>query len=191
MPKRTDLYKILIIGSGPIVIGQACEFDYSGTQACRALKEEGFEIVLVNSNPATIMTDPETADKTYIEPLTIESLTAIIRRERPDALLPTVGGQTALNLAIGLSDAGVLDEYGVEMIGAKREAIKIAEDRELFKAAMDEVGLPMPREDSRTRGPTRSVSSRRPATRRLSVPALLSGAPGEGRPSIQKSLKRL
>ena len=145
MPKRTDIHKILIIGSGPIVIGQACEFDYSGTQACRALKQEGYEIVLVNSNPATIMTDPETADKTYVEPLTVEAVSAIIRRERPDALLPTVGGQTALNLAIALSDAGVLEEYGVEMIGAKREAIKVAEDRELFKRAMDEVGLPVPR----------------------------------------------
>jgi carbamoyl-phosphate synthase large subunit len=145
MPKRTDLHKILIIGSGPIVIGQACEFDYSGTQACRALKQEGYEIVLVNSNPATIMTDPETADKTYVEPLTVEAVTAIIKRERPDALLPTVGGQTALNLAIALSDAGVLDEYGVEMIGAKREAIKVAEDRSLFKQAMDEAGLQMPR----------------------------------------------
>src|SRR5215210_6210800 len=145
MPKRTDIRKILIIGSGPIVIGQACEFDYSGTQACRALKQEGYEIVLVNSNPATIMTDPETADKTYIEPLNLEALTAIIRRERPDAILPTVGGQTALNLAIALADAGVLEEYGVEMIGAKREAIKVAEDRELFKQAMEEIGLPMPR----------------------------------------------
>ncbi|HEX8846358.1 MAG TPA: carbamoyl-phosphate synthase large subunit [Pyrinomonadaceae bacterium] len=144
MPKRTDIHKILIIGSGPIVIGQACEFDYSGTQACRALRQEGYEIVLVNSNPATIMTDPETADKTYIEPLTVEAVTAIIKRERPDALLPTVGGQTALNLAVALSDAGVLEEYGVEMIGAKREAIKVAEDRELFKQAMEEVGLPMP-----------------------------------------------
>ncbi len=145
MPKRTDLRKILIIGSGPIVIGQACEFDYSGTQACRALKQEGYEIVLVNSNPATIMTDPETADKTYVEPLNVETVTAIIKRERPDALLPTVGGQTALNLAIALADAGVLEEYGVEMIGAKREAIKVAEDRELFKQAMEEAGLPMPR----------------------------------------------
>src|SRR5215213_3819240 len=145
MPRRTDIRKILIIGSGPIVIGQACEFDYSGTQACRALKAEGYEIVLVNSNPATIMTDPETADRTYIEPLTVESLTAIIKRERPDALLPTVGGQTALNLAIALDDAGVLEEYGVEMIGAKREAVKVAEDRRLFKQAMDEEGLPMPR----------------------------------------------
>ena len=145
MPKRTDIHKILIIGSGPIVIGQACEFDYSGTQACKALRQEGYEIVLVNSNPATIMTDPETADVTYIEPLTVASVTEIIRRERPDALLPTVGGQTALNLAIALDDAGVLREYGVEMIGANRDAIKVAENRLLFKQAMDEAGLAMPR----------------------------------------------
>src|SRR5829696_7940346 len=145
MPRRTDINKILIIGSGPIVIGQACEFDYSGTQACKALRAEGFEVVLVNSNPATIMTDPETADRTYVEPLTVESVTAIIRRERPDALLPTVGGQTALNLAMALEEAGVLAEFGVEMIGAKREAIRVAEDRELFKRAMEEEGLPMPR----------------------------------------------
>jgi carbamoyl-phosphate synthase large subunit len=145
MPRRTDIHKILIIGSGPIVIGQACEFDYSGTQACKALRQEGYQVVLVNSNPATIMTDPEMADRTYIEPLTVESVSAIIRKERPDALLPTVGGQTALNLAVALSDAGVLEECGVEMIGAKREAIKIAEDRMLFKQAMDEAGLQMPR----------------------------------------------
>ena len=144
MPRRDDIHKILIIGSGPIVIGQACEFDYSGTQACKALRQEGYQVVLVNSNPATIMTDPETANVTYIEPLTVESVSAVIRRERPDALLPTVGGQTALNLAIALSDSGILEEYGVEMIGAKREAVKIAEDRQLFKQAMDEVGLPMP-----------------------------------------------
>ncbi|MGA9993852.1 MAG: carbamoyl-phosphate synthase large subunit [Pyrinomonadaceae bacterium] len=145
MPKRTDIHKILIIGSGPIIIGQACEFDYSGTQACKALRQEGYEVVLVNSNPATIMTDPETANRTFIEPLTVESVTEIIKRERPDALLPTVGGQTALNLAIALDDAGVLEEYGVEMIGAKREAIKVAEDRLLFKKAMDEAGMLMPR----------------------------------------------
>src|SRR5712692_2904618 len=145
MPKRNDIHKILIIGSGPIVIGQACEFDYSGTQACKALRQEGYEVVLVNSNPATIMTDPEMADRTYIEPLTLESVSAIIRRERPDALLPTVGGQTALNLAIALADSGVLEECGVEMIGAKREAIKVAEDRLLFKQAMDEAGMQMPR----------------------------------------------
>jgi carbamoyl-phosphate synthase large subunit len=145
MPRRTDIHKILIIGSGPIVIGQACEFDYSGTQACKALRQEGYEIVLVNSNPATIMTDPETADITYIEPLTVASVTEIIRRERPDALLPTVGGQTALNLAIALDDIGVLEEFGVEMIGANRDAIKVAENRLLFKQAMDEEGLEMPR----------------------------------------------
>src|SRR5206468_6691193 len=145
MPRRTDIHKILIIGSGPIVIGQACEFDYSGTQACKALRQEGYEVVLVNSNPATIMTDPEMADRTYIEPLTVESVSAIIRTEKPDALLPTVGGQTALNLAIALSDSGILEECGVEMIGANRQAIKVAEDRMLFKQAMDEAGLPMPR----------------------------------------------
>ncbi|HEV2799474.1 MAG TPA: carbamoyl-phosphate synthase large subunit [Pyrinomonadaceae bacterium] len=145
MPKRTDIHKILVIGSGPIVIGQAAEFDYSGTQACRVLRQEGYEVVLVNSNPATIMTDPETANHTYVEPLTVASVTEIIRKERPDALLPTVGGQTALNLAVALADAGVLDEFEVEMIGAKREAVKIAEDRQLFKQAMDEAELPMPR----------------------------------------------
>ncbi|MGQ0763772.1 MAG: carbamoyl-phosphate synthase large subunit [Acidobacteriota bacterium] len=145
MPKRTDINKILIIGSGPIVIGQACEFDYSGTQACKALRQEAYQVVLVNSNPATIMTDPAMADSTYIEPLTVESVAAIIKKERPDALLPTIGGQTALNLAIALDDAGVLKEFGVEMIGAKREAIKVAEDRLLFKGAMDEAGMLMPR----------------------------------------------
>ena len=142
MPKRTDIHKILIIGSGPIVIGQACEFDYSGTQACRALKQEGFEVVLVNSNPATIMTDPEIADRTYVEPLTVETLTAIIEKERPDALLPTVGGQTGLNLSVELFEQGVLDKYGVHLIGANINAIKVGEDRELFKAAMDEIGVP-------------------------------------------------
>jgi carbamoyl-phosphate synthase large subunit len=145
MPKRTDIHKILIIGSGPIVIGQACEFDYSGTQACRALKQEGFEIVLVNSNPATIMTDPEIADKTYVEPLTVETVSAIIEREKPDALLPTVGGQTALNLSVELYEQGILDEHGVKLIGANIESIKIGEDRELFKQAMDEIGIPSAR----------------------------------------------
>jgi carbamoyl-phosphate synthase large subunit len=145
MPKRDDIHKILIIGSGPIVIGQACEFDYSGTQACRALKQEGFEVVLVNSNPATIMTDPEIADKTYIEPLTLEAATAIIEKERPDALLPTVGGQTGLNLSVELFEKGVLDKYGVKLIGANIQAIKVGEDREMFKAAMDEIGVPSPK----------------------------------------------
>ncbi len=145
MPKRTDIKKILIIGSGPIVIGQACEFDYSGTQACKVLKQEGFEVVLVNSNPATIMTDPEMADRTYIEPLTVEAVAKIIEKERPDALLPTLGGQTALNLAVALGEEGVLDRYGVELIGAKLDAIKKAEDRELFKKAMENIGLQVPK----------------------------------------------
>src|SRR5437773_228928 len=147
MPKRTDISKILIIGSGPIVIGQACEFDYSGTQACKALREEGYEIVLVNSNPATIMTDPELAQHTYIEPLTKEFVEAIIKRERPDALLPTVGGQTALNIAVALAESGVLEEYKVEMIGAKALAVKTAEDRLLFKEAMREISLATPKSE--------------------------------------------
>ncbi|MDQ8181234.1 carbamoyl-phosphate synthase large subunit [Pelagicoccus sp. SDUM812005] len=141
MPKRTDIESILIIGAGPIIIGQACEFDYSGTQACKALKEEGYRVILVNSNPATIMTDPEFADVTYIEPLTVDAVEKIIAKERPDALLPTLGGQTALNLSLELEAAGILHEYGVEMIGAKPEAIKKGEDRELFKEAMLKIGL--------------------------------------------------
>jgi carbamoyl-phosphate synthase large subunit len=145
MPKRTDIQKILILGSGPIVIGQACEFDYSGAQACKALRSEGFEVVLINSNPATIMTDPELADRTYIEPLTVEAVRKVIERERPDALLPTVGGQTALNLAVALAEDGTLAQYDVELIGAKLDAIKVAEDRMLFKRAMEEIGLHMPR----------------------------------------------
>ncbi|HUY06302.1 MAG TPA: carbamoyl-phosphate synthase large subunit [Acidimicrobiales bacterium] len=144
MPRRTDIQSILVIGSGPIVIGQACEFDYSGTQACRVLREEGYRVILANSNPATIMTDPELADRTYIEPLDREVLKAIIIRERPDALLPTMGGQTALNLAMALREDGVLDEYGVELIGASTEAIATAEDRERFKEAMTEIGLKTP-----------------------------------------------
>jgi carbamoyl-phosphate synthase large subunit len=145
MPKRTDIKKILIIGAGPIVIGQACEFDYSGTQACKALKEEGFEVVLLNSNPATIMTDPDFADRTYIEPVTPEMLAKIIEKERPDAILPTLGGQTALNTAVAVAEMGVLDRFGVELIGAKLPAIKKAEDRTLFKAAMEKIGLGIPK----------------------------------------------
>jgi len=133
VPRRTDLQKILIIGSGPIVIGQACEFDYSGTQACKALREEGFEVVLVNSNPATIMTDPAVADRTYVEPLVPEVIERVIERERPDALLPTVGGQTALNLTVALGQRGTLEKYGVKLIGASLEAIRTAEDRQAFK----------------------------------------------------------
>jgi carbamoyl-phosphate synthase large subunit len=145
VPKRTDIRKILLIGSGPIVIGQACEFDYSGTQACKALREEGFEVVLVNSNPATIMTDPEMADRTYIEPLTPEFVAKVIERERPQAMLPTVGGQTGLNLAVALAEDGTLDRFGVELIGAKLPAIRTAEDRNLFGAAMARIGLEMPK----------------------------------------------
>src|SRR5258708_24806498 len=145
MPKRTDIHSILLIGSGPIVIGQACEFDYSGTQACKALKEEGYRVILINSNPATIMTDPGFADRTYIEPITTDIVEKIIQKERPDVLLPTLGGQTALNLAIDLAERGILDRYGVEMIGAKLESIKKAEDRDLFKDAMRRIGLHLPR----------------------------------------------
>ena len=144
MPKRKDIKRILVIGSGPIVIGQACEFDYSGTQACKALREEGFIVILINSNPATIMTDPEFSDRTYIEPLHAEAVTQIIEQERPDALLPTLGGQTSLNLAVELAENGTLEEYGVELIGAKLETIKLAEDRELFRNAMREIGLNVP-----------------------------------------------
>ncbi len=145
MPKRTDIQKIMIVGSGPIVIGQACEFDYSGTQACKALRQEGYETVLVNSNPATIMTDPGLADRTYIEPLSTEYLRSIIEAERPDALLSTVGGQTGLNASVALAEEGILDEFGVELIGANLEAIRCAEDRQLFKSAMTEIGLEVPR----------------------------------------------
>lgn len=148
MPKRNDIKKIMLIGSGPIVIGQACEFDYSGTQACKSLKEEGYEVILVNSNPATIMTDPDFADRTYIEPLTKDILHEIIRRERPDAILPTLGGQTALNLALELYDSGILGRYRVEMIGADAEVIRRAEDRELFKETMRNIGLDLPKSGS-------------------------------------------
>ena len=132
MPRRTDIDKVLIIGAGPIVIGQACEFDYSGSQACKALREDGYKVVLVNSNPATIMTDPAFADRTYIEPITVEVMEKVIAAERPDVVLPTLGGQTALNMAIALHDQGILAKYGVEMIGATAEVIRKAEDRELF-----------------------------------------------------------
>ncbi len=144
MPRRNDLHRILIVGSGPIVIGQACEFDYSGTQACKALRADGYQTILINSNPATIMTDPELADRTYVEPLSVEYAEEVIRRERPDALLSTVGGQTGLNLAVELAERGVLERYGVELIGAKVESIKKAEDRLLFKDAMRKIGLETP-----------------------------------------------
>ncbi|MBO6753634.1 MAG: carbamoyl phosphate synthase large subunit, partial [Spongiibacter sp.] len=144
MPKRTDIQSILILGAGPIVIGQACEFDYSGAQACKALREEGYRVILVNSNPATIMTDPAMADATYIEPIAWQTVEKIIEKERPDALLPTMGGQTALNCALDLDREGVLEKYGVEMIGAKKDAIDMAEDRQLFDKAMKRIGLETP-----------------------------------------------
>src|SRR3989449_543453 len=168
MPKRTDIRKIMIIGSGPIVIGQACEFDYSGTQGCRALREEGYEVVLVNSNPATIMTDPEMAARTYIEPLTTEFAAKIIERERPQALLPTLGGQTALNLAVALSDDGTLERFGVELIGAKIPAIRKAEDRELFKRAIEGIGLTLPRS-----GYARTIDDAKSIVRTTGYPAII------------------
>ena len=145
MPRRTDISSICVIGSGPIVIGQACEFDYSGCQALKVLREDGFRTIVVNSNPATIMTDPGFADRTYIEPLDVEGVTDVLRRERPDALLPTLGGQTALNLAIDLDEAGVLDELGVELIGARPDVIRRAEDRAEFRTAVESCGLHTPR----------------------------------------------
>src|SRR3954471_13735191 len=145
MPRRTDIKRVLVIGSGPIAIGQACEVDYSGTQACKALRAEGLEVVLINSNPAPIMTDPEMADRTYVEPLTPEMAEAIIAKERPDAVLPTVGGQTALNLAVALHERGILEKYNVKLIGASIDAIKVAEDRLLFKNAMQEIGVETPK----------------------------------------------
>jgi carbamoyl-phosphate synthase large subunit len=168
MPRRTDLQKILIIGSGPIVIGQACEFDYSGTQAVKALREEGFEVVLVNSNPATIMTDPEMAARTYVEPLTPEMVAKVIARERPQALLPTLGGQTGLNLAVALAEDGTLDRYGVELIGAKLHAIRKAEDRELFKEAMERIGLALPRS-----GYVKSLNDARQIVRQVGYPVII------------------
>jgi len=168
MPKRTDIKKILIIGSGPIIIGQACEFDYSGTQACKALREEGFKVILVNSNPATIMTDPDMADKTYIEPITVEILEKIIKKERPDALLPTLGGQTGLNISIQLADKGILGKYKVQMIGADRKAIKKAEDRKLFKEAMLKIGLDLPRS-----GLAYNMKQARKVARQIGFPVII------------------
>ncbi|MEM7249588.1 MAG: carbamoyl-phosphate synthase large subunit, partial [Acidobacteriota bacterium] len=168
MPKRQDLETLLVIGSGPIVIGQACEFDYSGVQACRALRDEGYRVVLVNSNPATIMTDPETADRTYVQPLTVEFVERVIEREKPDALLPTVGGQTAINLAVDLAEAGVLERHGVELIGADLNALKVAEDRQLFKDAMKEIDLSVPES-----GVASSVDEALAIAERTGYPAIL------------------
>ena len=147
MPKRKDIKKILVIGAGPIIIGQACEFDYSGTQACKALKDEGYKVILINSNPATIMTDPEVADKTYIEPITLEVLEEVIKKEKPDAILPTMGGQTALNLAIKAEEVGLLNKYKIELIGAKSKAIENAEDRKKFRKNMSDIGIDLPKSE--------------------------------------------
>src|SRR5438477_6781731 len=168
MPKRTDLKKILLIGSGPIVIGQACEFDYSGTQACKALREEGYSVVLVNSNPATIMTDPEMADRTYVEPITWQVVAKIIEKERPHALLPTLGGQTGLNTAMDLHRHGVLDQFGVEMIGARADVIDKAEDRQKFKDAMLKIGLDVPRS-----GVARSLAQAQEIRESVGLPCIL------------------
>jgi carbamoyl-phosphate synthase large subunit len=168
MPKRTDLKSILIIGAGPIVIGQACEFDYSGTQACKALRSEGYRVILINSNPATIMTDPEVADRTYIEPITPEVVEEIIKKERPDAVLPTVGGQTALNCAIALAKQGILAKYNVELIGASIEAINKAEDRSLFQKAMDKIGLETPKNSI-----VQTVEAAKDALKKVGLPAII------------------
>ena len=168
MPKRTDIKKILIIGSGPIIISQACEFDYSGVQACKALREEGYSVVLINSNPATIMTDPGMSDRTYIEPITPEMIELIIEKERPDAILPTLGGQTGLNVSIELASRGVLERYGVEMIGANPEVIHKAEDRELFCKAMEKIGLRVPRS-----GFARSMDDVYPIARHIGYPIIV------------------
>ncbi|PZO81903.1 MAG: carbamoyl-phosphate synthase large subunit, partial [Micavibrio aeruginosavorus] len=171
MPKRTDIKSICIIGAGPIVIGQACEFDYSGTQACKALKEEGYRVVLVNSNPATIMTDPAMADATYIEPITPAVVAKILEKERPDALLPTMGGQTALNTALALAENGTLDRLGIELIGANREAIAKAEDRDLFKRCMDELGLESARSEL-----AHTMDEAREALGKIGLPAIIRPA---------------
>ena len=168
MPARDDLKSVLIIGAGPIVIGQACEFDYSGAQACKALKEEGYRVILVNSNPATIMTDPDTADATYVEPIHWQVIEKIIAKERPDALLPTMGGQTALNCALDLAREGVLDRYNVELIGAKKEAIDKAEDRQLFDQVMKSIGLETPRS-----GIAHSLEEAKQVQSRLGFPCVI------------------
>src|SRR6266498_3161072 len=187
MPRRDDLDTILIIGSGPIVIGQACEFDYSGTQACKVLQAEGYRVVLVNSNPATIMTDPEFAAATYVEPLDAPSLSRVLERERPDALLPTLGGQTALNIAVDLHDAGVLDRFGVELIGADVDAIRRAEDRLAFRAALGSAGVPVP--ESRVVSSVDELEGLQPPA--VVRPAFTLGGTGGGLAREQAELEAL
>ena len=191
MPKRSDIETILVIGSGPIVIGQASEFDYSGTQACRVLRDEGYRVILANSNPATIMTDPEFADRTYVEPLSADILAAIVERERPDALLPTLGGQTALNLAMALHERGVLEAFGVEMIGAKPEAIATAEDRERFKAAMTDIGLAVPASGFAYRVEEAMEVGERIGYPLIIRPSYILGGAGTGIAHDRESLRRM
>jgi len=171
MPKRKDLKKILVIGAGPIIIGQACEFDYSGTQACKALREEGYKIILINSNPATIMTDPDIADKTYIEPITTKILENIMKKERPCAILPTMGGQTALNMAIQLEKKGLLKKYKVELIGANSKAISNAEDRKKFRKCMKEINIDLPKSAIVT-----SIKKAKKALKKIGLPAIIRPA---------------
>ena len=191
MPRRGDLKRIMVIGSGPIVIGQACEFDYSGTQAVKALKEEGYEVILVNSNPATIMTDPDMADRTYIEPIEPETVAAIVRKERPDAILPTLGGQTGLNTALELAKSGVLDECGVELIGARAEVIEKAESRELFREAMERIGLKVPRSEiARSMEDVRRIASSMPFPL-IIRPAFTLGGSGGGVAYNQEDLEEI
>ena len=171
MPKRKDLKKILVIGAGPIIIGQACEFDYSGTQACKALKDEGYKVVLINSNPATIMTDPEVADKTYIEPITIEILEKILIKEKPDAILPTMGGQTALNLAIEAEKNGLLKKYKIELIGANSKAISNAEDRKKFRKNMFDIGLDLPKSEI-----INNIKQAKKSLKKIGLPAIIRPA---------------
>ncbi len=191
MPKRTDIKKILIIGSGPIVIGQACEFDYSGTQACKALREDGYEVVLINSNPATIMTDPATADRTYIEPITVEFLEEILKAEKPCAVLPTLGGQTGLNLAVNAAEAGLFEKYGVKMIGVDLAAIKKAENRELFKKAMQKIGLDLPKS-----GMAHSMEEALETLKKVKLPVVIRpsftlGGTGGGIATTMEEFKRI
>ena len=191
MPKREDIKSILLIGSGPIVIGQACEFDYSGTQACRVLKEEGYRVILANSNPATIMTDPDFADATYIEPLRVDVIKRIIEKEKPDALLPTLGGQTALNLARELAEEGILEENNVELIGADADAIATAEDREKFKSAMMEIGLRVP-----ASGVARDIEEAREIVKQVELPVIIRpayilGGKGTGIASTKEEFEQI
>ena len=191
MPRREDLKSILLIGSGPIVIGQACEFDYSGTQACRVLKEEGYRVILANSNPATIMTDPDFADATYIEPLRMDVIKEIIEKEAPDALLPTLGGQTALNLARELAEEGILEKNNVELIGADADAIATAEDREKFKVAMTEIGLGVP-----ASGVARNIEEAREIAKKVGLPlivrpAYILGGKGTGIASTNEEFEQI